>query len=82
MGQVQKPQALPYRQGMTVLDALLAVGGMSPYAAGNRARLLRSVDGRPSEIGLKLQRLLEQGDLRQNLALQPGDVLMVPESRF
>jgi polysaccharide export outer membrane protein len=82
MGQVQKPQALAYREGMTVLDAVLAVGGLAQFAAPNRAKLLRMENGRQTEIRIRLGRLLNGGDLEQNLPLRPGDVLMVPESRF
>lgn len=82
MGQVLRPQALPYRSGMTVLDAVLAVGGLAPYAAGNRARIVRTENGRQKEIKIRLDALTNDGDMKQNLALQPGDILMVPESRF
>jgi polysaccharide export outer membrane protein len=82
MGQVLRPQALAYRDGMTVLDAVLATGGLAQFAAGNRAKILRSVGGKPTEIPVKLGKLLEGGDLSQNLALKPGDVLLIPESRF
>jgi len=82
IGQVTRPQALPYRQGMTVLDAVLAVGGLSQFAAGNRAHLVRTVDGKQKEIHIKLGALVNEGDMKQNIALQPGDVLVVPESRF
>jgi polysaccharide export outer membrane protein len=82
MGQVMQPAAISYRQGMTVLDAVLAVGGVAQFAAPNRAKLLRTENGRQVEIGIKLGKLLNDGDLEQNLALKPGDVLLVPESRF
>ena len=82
IGQVMHPQALPYRDGMTVLDAVLAVGGLSQFAAGNRAHLVRNDHGKNSEIKVKLDALVNNGDMRQNLALRPGDVLVVPESRF
>lgn len=82
IGQVQKPAAIAYREGMTVLDALLAVGGLGTFAAGNRSHLVRSVDGKQTEIPLKLDALLNKGDMSQNLPLRPGDVLVVPESRF
>jgi polysaccharide export outer membrane protein len=82
IGQVVHPQALPYREGMTVLDAVLAVGGLSQFAAGNRAHLVRSDHGRNNEIKVKLDALVNSGDMRQNLPLRPGDVLVVPESRF
>jgi polysaccharide export outer membrane protein len=82
IGQVVRPQALAYREGMTVLDAVLAVGGLAPYAAGNRARIVRMQEGRQQEIKIKLAALVNDGDMKQNLALKPGDVLVVPETRF
>jgi polysaccharide biosynthesis/export protein len=82
IGQVQKPQGLPYRDGMTVLDAVLAVGGLSQFAAGNRAHLVRTENGKQTEIKVKLDALVNSGDMKQNLPLKPGDVLVVPESRF
>jgi len=82
IGQVTRPQAIAYRQGMTVLDAVLAVGGLTEYAAGNRARIVRMVDGQEKDIPLKLNALVNGGDMSQNLPLKPGDVLVVPESRF
>jgi polysaccharide export outer membrane protein len=82
IGQVNKPQAIAYREGMTVLDAVLAVGGLAPFAAGNRARVMRNVDGKSTEIKVRLAALVNDGDMKQNLPLKPGDVLVVPESRF
>jgi polysaccharide export outer membrane protein len=82
IGQVKTPKALPYRDGMTVLDAVLEVGGLSQFAAGNRARLVRNENGKSTEIKVKLEALVEHGDMTQNLALKPGDVLVVPETRF
>jgi len=82
IGQVSKPAAIPYRAGMTILDAVLAVGGLSTFAAGDRSRLVRTEDGKQVEIRVKLDALVNSGDMSQNLALRPGDVLVVPESRF
>lgn len=82
IGQVKTPQSLPYRDGMTVLDAVLAVGGLSQFAAGNRSRLVRNENGKQTEIKLKLDDLLNKGDTKQDLALRPGDILVVPETRF
>lgn len=82
IGQVANPQAIPYREGMTVMDAVLAVGGLGPYAAGNRSKLVRAEGGSSREFRVKLSDLLNKGDLSQNLALKPGDVIVVPESRF
>jgi polysaccharide export outer membrane protein len=82
IGQVKTPQALPYRDGMTVLDAVLAVGGLGQFAAGNRAHIVRTESGKQTEIKVKLDSLLNSGDMKQNLSLKPGDVLVVPETRF
>jgi polysaccharide export outer membrane protein len=82
IGQVVKPQAIAYREGMTVLDAVLAAGGLGQFAAGNRARIERSVDGKSEAIKVKLDALVNDGDMKQNIKLLPGDVLVVPESRF
>jgi polysaccharide biosynthesis/export protein len=81
-GQVNAPQALPYREGMTVLDAILAVRGLTDFAAGNRAKIVRTVDGKQQEIEVRLGKLLDHGDMSQNIALRPGDVLFVPQSRL
>ena len=82
IGQVVHPQSLAYRDGMTVLDAVLAVGGLGQFAAGNRAHLVRKVDGKEQDIKIRLEALVNNGDMKQNLPLRPGDVLVVPESRF
>jgi polysaccharide biosynthesis/export protein len=82
IGQVLHPQALPYRDGMTVLDAVLAVGGLTQFAAGNRAHVVRTVNGKQQELKVKLEAIVNNGDMKQNLALQPGDVVVVPETRF
>lgn len=82
IGQVKAPQAIAFRDGMTVLDAVLAVGGLTDYAAGNRARIVRMVNGTEKDIPIRLDKLVNGGDMSQNLSLKPGDVLVVPESRF
>lgn len=82
LGQVTTPQAVPYREGMTVLDAILAVGGLGEFAAGNRGKIVRVVDGKSQDIKVRIEDLVNDGDVDQNLQLKPGDVLVVPESRF
>lgn len=82
VGQAANPQALPYRSGMTVLDVMIAVGGLGKFAAGNRARLVRRVDGKNTEMRVRLDDLLNDGDIRANIQVLPGDVLIIPESRF
>lgn len=82
VGQFNKPQAIAFREGMRVLDAVLQAGGLGQYAAGNRAKIMRKVDGKDQEIKVKLASLVEKGDLKQNILLQPGDILVVPETLF
>jgi polysaccharide export outer membrane protein len=82
IGQVLHPNSVPYRDGLTVLDAVLAVGGLGPFAAGNRGKVVRKENGKDREIKVKIGDLVNNGDMRQNIPLQPGDVVVVPESRF
>lgn len=82
IGQVREPQSIPYRDGLRVLDAVLAVGGLGPYAAGNRAKIVRTENGKQIEIAVKAAALINNGDMRHNHPLRPGDVLVIPESRF
>lgn len=82
VGQVENPQAVSYRAGMRVLDLVLAAGGLTDYAAGNRAKLVRTENGKSTDMRVKLDRLINKGDMTQNLLLQPGDVLVVPETRL
>jgi polysaccharide biosynthesis/export protein len=80
VGQVKAPQGVPFREGMRVLDLLLAAGGMTDFAAGNRAKIIRTVEGKASEVRVRLADLINKGDMSQNLPLKAGDVLVVPES--
>ncbi|MFV0645009.1 MAG: XrtA/PEP-CTERM system exopolysaccharide export protein [Sphingomonadaceae bacterium] len=84
IGATEKPASIPYRANMTVLDAMIAVGGLSEFAAGNRAKLIRfdKQQGRQREYKLKLGDLLNKGDSRANVMLTPGDVIIIPESMF
>ena len=84
IGATEKPASLPYRANMTVLDAMIAVGGMSEFAAGNSAKLVRfdKSTGKQKEYALRLSDLLKKGDTKANVLLQPGDVIIIPESMF
>jgi polysaccharide export outer membrane protein len=82
VGQVKSPQGVPFRAGMTVLDLVLAVGGLTDFAAGNRAKIIREVNGQRSEIKVKLDSLVNRGDLKHNVEMKSGDVLVVPEAIF
>lgn len=81
IGQVTNPQSIPYREGLTALDAILAVGGLTEFAAGNRAKIVRKNEsGKNIEIKLKLEALVKKGRMAENKDLKPGDVIIVPES--
>jgi polysaccharide export outer membrane protein len=82
IGEVVTPQSMPYREGLTVLDVVLAVGGLTEFAAGNRAKIVRQENGKTVEIKVKLESLVRKGKVDENKALRPGDVLIVPESFF
>lgn len=81
IGQAAKPTALPYKQRMTLLDVMIAVGGITEYAAGNRAVLIRSSDN-GKQYSLRLKDLLQNGDVSANADVLPGDVIMIPETWF
>ncbi len=82
VGEAAQPQALPYRDRMTLLDVMIAVGGLTEFAAGNRARLVRIVDGKQQILELRLDDLLKDGDISANIPMLPGDTLIIPESWF
>ena len=80
---VVTPQSIAYRDNIRVLDVVVAVGGLDDFAAGNRAQVIRTLDGgSTAECKIRLNDLLEGGDMSQNIFMYPGDVLIVPESRF
>jgi polysaccharide biosynthesis/export protein len=82
VGQAANPQALAYSDGMMLLDVMIQVGGLGEFAAGNRAKLVRRTADGPVEIAVRLDDLLNAGDMRQNVYIQPGDVIIIPEARF
>jgi polysaccharide export outer membrane protein len=82
VGQAEKPQALSFRSGMSVLDAMIAVGGLTQFAAGNRAKLIRTVNGIETAYSLRLSDLLQDGDITANTSLQPGDMIIIPQTYF
>jgi polysaccharide export outer membrane protein len=82
VGQAAEPRSLPYRANMTLLDVMIAVGGLAEFAAGNRAVLVRQQDGKSTRTTVRLRDLLDKGDISANLPMRPGDVLIIPESRF
>ena len=82
LGEAGKPQVLPYREHMSVLDVMIAVGGLTNFAAGNQAKLVRIVDGKQKEYQLRLDDLVRLGDISANVQMMPGDILIIPESWF
>ncbi|SEK29882.1 XrtA/PEP-CTERM system exopolysaccharide export protein [Nitrosovibrio tenuis] len=82
IGEATKPQALPYREEMTLMDVLIAVGGITDFAAGNKARIIRNVDGKQQQFSVRLDDLIRNGDISANVPMRQGDVLVIPESFF
>ena len=81
VGEVNNPQSLSYRAGLRMLDVIVASGGLSDFAAGNRANLVRQTETGQVECRVRLKDLMK-GDMSQNIVIYPGDVLVVPETRF
>ncbi len=82
LGEAQQPIALPYQAGMTTLDVMVAVGGLTEFAAGNRAVLIRGQGEDRQSYRLKLDDLLRKGNIAANVPVLPGDVILIPESVF
>jgi len=82
IGEASQPRALPYREKMTLLDLMIAVGGLTEFAAGNRATITRIIDNEQIQISVRLEDLIKDGDISANMALLPGDILIIPESWF
>lgn len=82
LGQAAQPQSLQYREGMTAMDVMIAVGGLTEYAAGNRAVIVRQENGREKQYNVRLDDLVDGGDISANVEMLPGDVLVIPESFF
>jgi polysaccharide biosynthesis/export protein len=82
VGEAATPRAIPYRTDMTVLDAMITVGGLTRYAAGNNSVIVRTTNGRQMTYAVHLDDLLKDGDVSANVALQPGDILIIPQRLF
>ncbi|MFZ1713171.1 MAG: SLBB domain-containing protein, partial [Nitrosomonas sp.] len=82
IGEAAQPQALPYRENMSIMDVMIAVGGLTDFAAGNRARIIRMVDGVQQQYRVRLNDLIRDGDVSANVPMYQGDVLVIPESYF
>lgn len=81
VGEASKPQAVPYRQNMTVLDVMIQVGGLTDFADGNAAVLIRGAEG-GKQYSVRLKDLLRRGDISANATMMPGDIIIVPQSWF
>jgi len=82
VGQAAEPQALSYRNGMTLLDVMIEVGGLSEFASGNKAKIVRRMNGEETVIRVRINDLLNRGRMEENVRMMPGDVLIIPESVF
>ncbi len=81
VGEAAKPQTLPYKQNMTVLDVMIVVGGITEFANGNSARILRASENN-AQYTVRLRDLVKRGDLSANVDMKPGDILVIPQSWF
>jgi polysaccharide export outer membrane protein len=81
VGEAARPQALPFKQKMTLLDVMIAVGGLTDFAAGNEATILRSADGN-RQYSVRLRDLVKRGDVSANVEMKPGDIVIIPQSFF
>lgn len=82
VGQAANPQSLSYRSNMTLLDVMIEVGGLTEYAAGNKAKIIRRVGEREMKVAARLEDLLQNGDISANVKMMPGDILIIPEAWF
>ena len=82
VGEALEPRAIPYRDDMTMLDVMIEVGGLTEFAAGNRSTLVRIADGREQQYRVRLDDLVRAGDISANVAMRPGDVVIIPETFF
>jgi polysaccharide biosynthesis/export protein len=82
LGQVAQPRAVPYRDRMTLMDAIIEAGGLTQFSAGNRTRVVRNVNGKSQELRVRLDDLMNEGKIENNILMQPGDVVIVPEAVF
>ena len=82
VGEAAKPQAIPYHKSMSVLDVMIAAGGLTEFAAGNRASLVRMSGAEHQQYRVRLDDLLKDGDIDANVEMEPGDILIIPEAWF
>ena len=81
VGEAAKPQFLPYKQKMTLLDVMIAVGGLTDFADGNSASILRASEG-DKQYGVRIKDLIKRGDMSANVEMKPGDIVIIPQGWF
>src|SRR5579864_9621649 len=82
VGEAAHPQAIPYRDNMTLLDVMIASGGLTLYAAGNRSTIVRTVDNKEASFRVRIADLIKDGDVSANVQMLPGDILIIPQAWF
>ncbi|MEH6472610.1 MAG: XrtA/PEP-CTERM system exopolysaccharide export protein [Halopseudomonas sp.] len=82
IGEASQPQSLPYREDMTLLDVMITVGGLTEFADGNGASVVRIIDGQQQQFGVRINDLVRGGDISANADILPGDIVIIPESWF
>ncbi|WP_233153021.1 XrtA/PEP-CTERM system exopolysaccharide export protein [Motiliproteus sp. MSK22-1] len=82
IGEASEPQAVPYREDMSLLDIMIAVGGLTEFADGNQASVIRVVDGQQQQYSVRIEDLIKKGDISANADILPGDIVIIPEAWF
>jgi polysaccharide export outer membrane protein len=82
IGEASSPQSINYTEQMTLLDLMISVGGLTEFASGNNAKLVRTVNGAQKTFDLNIDALIKDGDIRQNIDILPGDIIIIPEAWF
>ena len=82
IGEATRPAAINYTQNMTLLDLMISVGGLTEFASGNNAKLVRVIDGQQTTFELNIEDLIKDGDIKENVDMLPGDIVIIPEAWF
>ena len=82
IGEATNPSAINYTENMTLLDLMISVGGLTEFASGNNAKLVRVIDGQQTTFELNIEDLIKDGDITQNIDMLPGDIIIIPEAWF
>ena len=82
VGEAAQPRSIPYSENITLLDVMIAVGGLTEFASGNNASIVRTSNGEQQQFNVRLDDLVKEGDISANVKMQPGDILIIPESWF